>query len=181
MSRFAGMLACALVVSFAAHPAASAAETPATGCSAFTWDVSRELSLMTADATATNAATSAKTPARIELDRHYLAHLSPQKDVELPAKPGKPMLDDGANAGLLTFRVPKDGLYRVAINSGHWIDVVDAGVVVPSRDFQGQRGCMAIHKVVEFDLHAGRDLVLQFSGGTDADVGIAITAAPPGK
>jgi hypothetical protein len=74
------------------------------------------------------------------------------------------------------FRVEKAGRYRVSISSGHWIDIVDGTQLVSSRDFQGQRGCERPHKIVEYELPAGRNLTLQFSGSTDAQVIVAITA-----
>ena len=97
----------------------------------------------------------------------------------LAASPRKPMPGEGAHAGLLAFRVPADGRYRVSITSGHWIDVVDAGAVVPSLAFQGHAeagGCPLVHKIVEFQLRAGRELLLQFAGASDASAGVAITA-----
>ena len=85
------------------------------------------------------------------------------------------MLYDGAMAGLLAFTVPAVGRYRVSITTGHWIDAVDAGEVLTSVDFQGRRGCPLVHKIVEFDLRAGRELVLQFAGGSAGETGLVIT------
>jgi hypothetical protein len=76
---------------------------------------------------------------------------------------------------LIRFQVPKAGNYRVAITSGHWIDVVDGTQLIRSRDFQGQHGCDLLHKVVEFSLPAGRDLILQFSGAAEEKMRVAIT------
>jgi len=84
--------------------------------------------------------------------------------------------DVSTHAGLVRFRVEKAGRYRVSITSGHWIDIVDGTQLVSSRDFQGQRGCERPHKIVEYELPAGRNLTLQFSGSTDAQVIVAITA-----
>jgi hypothetical protein len=64
----------------------------------------------------------------------------------------------------------------VSITSGHWIDVVDGVQAVPSVDFQGHVGCKRPSKIVEFDLPAKRELTLQFSGSSDAEVLVAITA-----
>ena len=147
------------------------------GCENFTWQVGAELALLSgeptliqADASATNIGTM------LQLGTFYRARLQPQSAVTLATRPGKPMLDDGAHAGLLGFRVPADGRYRIAISSGHWIDVVDAGSIIESLDFQGRRGCPLVHKIVEFALPAGRDLLLQLAGGTDAEVGVLIHA-----
>jgi hypothetical protein len=156
-----------------------AAETG--GCAAFTWDVSKELSVLDQPAASIDAGKSATAAPRAQLDHHYTVALAPQNDVKLAAKPGKPMLADGARAGLVAFHTTKAGAYRVAITSGHWIDVVDGTNVIASRDFQGQRGCEKVHKIVEFDLPADRDLLLQFSGATTESVGFAITAVAPAK
>ncbi len=59
--------------------------------------------------------------------------------------------------------------------AGHWIDVVDGEQLVKSKDFSGSRECARPHKIVEFELPANKDLVLQFSGATDSAVTTAIT------
>ena len=169
-----------LPVLFAAT--AIAADEPALppGCSTFTWDVSNELAVLQSPATAGVAGRGGEDKVRIELDRRYDVRLYPQSEVMLAAPPAKPMLDDAATAGLLVFTVPADGRYRVSITTGHWIDVVDAGQVVASLDFQGRRGCPLVRKIVEFELEAGRELVLQFAGGSVDEAGVVITpvAAP---
>lgn len=156
------------------------APAPPSGCDTFTWDVSRELTLLAGEPVAIGSGVGrADSIVRIATETLYRTTLSPQAQVTLAAQPGKPMLDDGAFAGLLTFQVPTDGRYRVAITSGHWIDIVDAGQIVASLDFQGRRGCPLVHKIVEFQLPAGRDLQLQFAGGAAEDVGVVITAVAP--
>jgi len=158
--------------------AAPAAELPP-GCDTFTWDVSHELAALQTPSIPIEARTGPDQITRIELGKRYQTRLHPQADVTLAARPGKPMLDDDARAGLLTFQVPHDGRYRAAITSGHWIDMVDNGEIVPSLDFQGRRACPLVHKIVEYDLRAGRDLVLQFAGGDAAEVGVVMTAVEP--
>ncbi|KLJ00396.1 hypothetical protein WQ56_09490 [Luteimonas sp. FCS-9] len=164
------------VPAFAAGPAPAAA-LPA-GCDTFHWDVAQELSLLQTPPAAVVAGTGGEATTRIEPGTFYRAALHPQAEVALAAPPGKPMLDDDAMAGLLTFRVPADGRYRVSITTGHWIDVVDDGAIVASLDFQGRRGCPLAHKIVEFELRDGRDLVLQFAGGDAPVSGVAVTAVP---
>jgi hypothetical protein len=124
----------------------------------------------------------------LQPDKLYALQLAGQDKVSFVTTPAKPTLDDGAQAGLARFRVEKAGLYRVSITSGHWIDVLDGVQVVTSRDFQGSRGCERPHKIVEYELPAGRELTLQLSGSPDATVILAITpvaatsatgAAPP--
>jgi len=55
---------------------------------------------------------------------------------------------------------------------------VDGGKAVPAVDFQGHRACPLVHKIVQFDLRTGRDLVLQFAAGSAREIGVVITAAP---
>jgi len=159
------------------------AATPAAalppGCDTFTWNVSRELAALQTPPTPIDAGTGPDTITRIEPNTRYNARLHPQASVTLAAHPGKPMLDDDARAGMLTFQVPHDGHYRASITSGHWIDMVDNGQIVRSLDFQGRQTCPLVHKIVEYDLRAGRDLVLQFAGGNAAEVGVVITAVEP--
>jgi hypothetical protein len=146
------------------------------GCAHFTWDVSHELTVMKQTPRAIAGATKPGPEAPlIELDKLYELKLSSQAAVTYPAKPAKPTLNDSAQGGLVRFHVDKAGLYRISVTSGHWIDVVDGEQLVKSRDFQGARGCERPHKIVEFDLSAGKDLILQFSGSTDPAVLMAIT------
>lgn len=168
------LLAASAAVAGDGAPAAADALPPE--CSTFTWDVSNELAALQSPATALEAGRGGDAAvARIEIGRRYDARLLPQGEVTLAARPAKPMLDDAAMAGLLAFTVPADGRYRVSITTGHWIDVVDGGEVVASLDFQGRRGCPLVHKIVEFELRAGRDLVLQFAGGSAEEAGVVIT------
>jgi hypothetical protein len=151
------------------------------GCSHFTWDVSHELAVMKQTPKPITAATKpgSATPL-LQVDTLYELKLAPQGSITYSAKPAKPTLDDSAQGGMARFHVEKPGLYRVSITSGHWIDVIEGEQLVKSKDFQGSRGCARPHKIVEFDLPAHKDLVLQLSGSTDASVTLAITpvAAP---
>ena len=146
-------------------------------CTRFTWDVSRERAVMkqTPRVLAGAVRPGADVP-QIEPEKLYEVKLADQSTVTFVAKPGKTAVTDGAHAGLVRFRVEKAGRYRISISSGHWIDVVDGTQLVSSRDFRGQRGCERPHKIVEYELPASRDLTLQFSGSTDAQVIVAITA-----
>lgn len=150
------------------------------GCDSFTWDVSHELDVLGKPAKPVTAGTDAKKPVHLDLDQHYALKLVPQGTVKFALKPGKPMLDDGAQAGVFSFHTPKAGKYRVSITSGHWLDVIDGQLLVVSQDFQGQRGCEKVHKIVQFELSGNKDFVLQFSGGTQANVNVAITQVKSG-
>lgn len=182
MKRFVTVLLALGSVAALTAPAAFAQEGDGckTGCSAFTWNVSHELAVLDEPAQTLAASKDAKKPVRLELDKHYTLKLAPQTDVKYVVKVGKPTLADGAHGGLATVHVTKAGRYRVSITTGHWLDLVDGGNLVVSRDFQGQRDCEKVHKIVEFELAGERDFVLQLSGGTDANVGVAITQVKAG-
>ncbi len=159
---------------------AATAPAAADPCSTFTWDVSRELAVMKQSPRALTAGDKpgAAVP-ELQLGQLYEVKLAAQGGVTFAGKPGKPTLGDGTQAGLARVHIDKAGAYRVSITSGHWVDFVDGATVIKSRDFQGQRGCERPHKIVEFDLQGGRDVVLQLSGGSDATVLVAVTAVAP--
>jgi hypothetical protein len=169
----------------AQQDAAGAVEAPATdeipksGCEAFTWDVSHELAVLEKPAKPIAASTDVKKPALLELDQRYAVRLAPQGSVHFAAKPGR-QLADGAEGGMLSFHTPKAGRYRISLTTGHWLDVVDGGNIIVSREFQAQHGCEKVRKILEFELSGNKDFVLQLSGGMDASVGIAITQVKPG-
>jgi hypothetical protein len=147
------------------------------GCAAFTWDVQREFEAMQAPASVLQAAATADAVSKpIPLGVRHDLKLHPQREVTLAARPGKSMPNNDATAGMVAFRIPTDGRYRIALTTGHWLDVIDAGKVIPSLDFQGKPGCPLAHKFVEFQLPAGRELLLQLSGGTTTTAGVLITA-----
>ena len=175
MPRSIKFLFSILIAAFAVS-AVHAADDP---CTKFTWDVKNELAVMKQSARAVTGATKAGTSVpQLEVGKLYDLQLATQNKVTFAAKPAKPTLDDGGQAGLVKFKTDKAGRYRISITSGHWIDVVDGVQVIASRDFQGMRGCERPRKIVEYELAAGRDLVLQLSGSTDAKITLAITAAP---
>jgi hypothetical protein len=53
--------------------------------------------------------------------------------------------------------------------------VIDGDRSIDSSAHEGRSGCPLMHKVVEFELPADRDLVLQLSGADAAKVGLVIT------
>jgi hypothetical protein len=155
----------------------SAAAADAEGCKHFKWDVSRELAVMQQPAQAITAAAApgAHLPL-LDVGTLYSLQLADQSGVTFAVGPAKTRSVPGAHAGLAQFRVKKAGHYRVSITTGHWVDVVDGAQLVPSVDFQGHVGCERPSKIVEFDLPAQRTLTLQFSGASDSEVMMAITA-----
>lgn len=146
-------------------------------CTRFTWNVTHELSVMRQVPQKIAAATKpgADVP-KLQLDKVYELTLANQGAVSYALPPGKPTLPDNAHGGIAHFKTDQAGRYRIAITSGHWIDVADGATLLGSRDFQGARGCERPRKIVEYELPAGRELTLQLSGASDAAVILAVTA-----
>jgi hypothetical protein len=173
-SRSCKLLAYALLAGFMCQSAGAA---DVDGCTRFKWDVSRELAVMKQTPQAITAATQPgeKLP-QLNVGTLYSLKLTDQTQVTFAAGPAKVNGAPGAQAGLMRFRVTKAGRYRISITSGHWVDVVDGVQLVPSVDFQAHVGCERPRKIVEFDLPAEHPLTLQFSGSSDSEVVMAITA-----
>jgi hypothetical protein len=109
----------------------------------------------------------------------YDLALAPQDSVKFVLAPGKKALPDGAFAGVLHFRVPSAGAYRVSLNQGMWVDVIGHQQLIESTDFTGAHDCSAPRKIVQYNLPAGEDLVLQLSGAAKDHVLVAVTPAAP--
>lgn len=93
--------------------------------------------------------------------------------------------DDGVHGGIVAFDVAWRGIYRVALGSGAWIEVVSGTRARQSVGYVHGPECSGIRKVVDFELSPGRYL-LQLSASKDARVTTMIAAespagAPPAK
>jgi hypothetical protein len=169
----------ALGVALLLAPALSrAADALPAGCSGFRWDLSRELALFGTPGSPVTSGTTAAGAPSIELDTLYAVTLVPQDKATLPHEPGKPRLADGARAALLRFQVAAPGRYRVTIDDGAWIDVVNGADLVTSNQFQGRSSCPLFHKSVEYTLPAATPLIVQISGSTSSIVRVAVTRVP---
>ncbi|HTY50078.1 MAG TPA: hypothetical protein VMB48_10330 [Steroidobacteraceae bacterium] len=169
LSALAAMTALGLARPAAADP-----------CDGYTWNVAHERAVFATHAAAVTAASAGGTVPLLEADRLYDIALAPQSGVSYVMKPQKKALPDGAYGGLVHLHIPAAGQYRVSMDVPFWIDVIADHRFAPTTDFTGMRGCKAPHKIVQFPLPAGDDLVLQFSGAASAHVHVTITAAPPG-
>ena len=150
-------------------------------CVDFKWDVTQERALFATPATPLSAGIEAKAAPTVLLNHLYALKLMPQDQVTFAATPGKKTPRAGANAGIVTFKLPASGSYRIAIDMPFWIDVVSNGALVAAKDFQGQHGCSAPHKIVEFELVGTRPLFLQLSDAAPDSVRLTITATPARK
>jgi hypothetical protein len=105
----------------------------------------------------------------------YAVSLQPQEGVKFKVAPSKKMLDDGAHGGLLKLRVTEAGTYRVAIDSGFWLDVIVGDKPLPSLDFNGSAECAGPRKIVVYELPAGTDLTLQLSAASVSLARLSVT------
>ena len=146
-------------------------------CARYQWDVTRERALFAAAPSPVAAAKDGRSPPRIETDRAYRVQLAPAGQVAFPTPPGKPSVPEGNYSGLLALTVPVSGSYRVAVDQPMWIDVVADAHLVPATDYEGQHGCEAPRKIVQFALDAKKPLMVQLSGSSEAAVRITIVRA----
>jgi hypothetical protein len=150
-------------------------------CVDFKWDVARERALFAGPATQLTASADANAAPLVLLDHLYEVKLKPQEQVAFAATPGKKNPRADSHAGLLTFKIPSSGSYRVAIDMPFYIDVVSNGALVAAIDFQGQHGCRSPHKIVEYDLSGTRSFLLQLSNAGADSVRLTITVTPARK
>jgi hypothetical protein len=150
-------------------------------CVDFKWDVTPERGLFAGTVTPLSAGADSKSAPVMQLNRLYALKLMPQDQVAFAAAPGKKTPSAGSNAGVFTFNLPMSGSYRVAIDMPFWIDVVSHGALVAAKDFQGQHGCSAPHKIVEFELVGTHPFFLQLSNAAADSVRLTITATPARK
>jgi hypothetical protein len=150
-------------------------------CVDFKWDVSQERALFAASATALAAGADSKSAPVLQLNHLYELKLAKQEQVSFAVTPGKNSPRAGSYGGLVTFKIPASGSYRIAIDMPFWIDVVSDGALVTANDFQGQHGCSSPHKIVQFDLLGTRPFFLQLSNAAPESVRLTITATPARK
>ena len=178
-SKMRKSAACSIVLAAAF---CAAAPILADECVDFKWDVAPERTLFAGPETPVSAGADAKTAPALLLNHLYSLKLSKQEQVSFAVTPGKKSPREGSSyGGLVTFKIPTGGSYRVAIDMPFWIDVVSDGALVAATDFQGQHGCASPHKIVQFDLLGTRPFFLQLSNAAPESVRLTITATPARK
>jgi hypothetical protein len=145
------------------------------------WNIAKEHALFMSTASAVPAGSTVSATPSIVTDRLYELKLTPQSAVTFAVPPGKKMLTDGAFAGLIALKLASPGSYRVSVDAPFWIDVVDDGKLIASKDFQGARDCGALRKMVEYELPANHSLIVQVSGAVKTSVLLSVTQSPPPK
>jgi hypothetical protein len=160
-------------------PACGWSAEAADPCAQFTGNVERERALFAGAAQALGAGAEVALAPAMTPGRLYQLTLLPQAQVHFAVPPEKQRPAPDPHAGLVSLSLEHAGRYRIALDQPVWVDVINSGVAVKSADFQGQKGCSAPHKIVEFSLPAHAPLLLQFSaGGEHVRVSITAAAAP---
>jgi hypothetical protein len=144
-------------------------------CAGFKWDVSKERALFGSSALPQAAGKNSVSAPGLVPNRLYRLQLLPASEVAFSVPPGKKPLIEGTYAGLAALKIPASGSYRISVDLPLWIDVAAQGQLVPAKDYEGQQGCDAPHKIVEFELDAKQPLLLQFSGTPEATVRLTVT------
>jgi hypothetical protein len=148
-------------------------------CAGFSWNVAHERALFaTAPESLTAGRDATSTPVLMP-DRLYELRLGSQSQVALLVPPGKKVIPEGSFAGMARLRLQAE-TYRVSVDQSLWIDVVADGRMIESADFQGRAGCLAPHKIVQYSLPAGQELLLQLSAGVGPRARLTITRADAG-
>jgi hypothetical protein len=147
-------------------------------CAEFKWNVTEERAVFSHRPHSTIAGRDAASAPSMNPQTLYELSLLPQDSVRFAVPPGKKkQLPAGAFAGLVHFRVATAGAYRVSLDQGFWVDIVSGQKLLESSDFTGAHDCSAPRKIVQYNLPAGEDLVLQLSGATKDHVRVALTPA----
>jgi hypothetical protein len=175
------MIRTAIALLFFSAVSLTATPSFADECVDFKWDVAQERALFAGTATALTAGADAKSAPEMQPGRLYELKLAAQDQVTFAATPGKKSPRTDSYAGLVKFKIPAKGSYRVAIDMPFWIDVVQDGALLAATDFQGQHGCNSPHKIVVFELPGTRPFILQLSNAAPPSVRLTITATPARK
>lgn len=96
--------------------------------------------------------------------------------VSYPLRPEKPG-GTVSYGGLVRFTVAEEGIWRVALGSGAWIDVVKGGTALQSVAHGPGPDCSGIRKMVDFHLTPGSYTLQLAANGTDSLV--AMVARQP--
>lgn len=148
------------------------------GCENFAMPLKTEMALWEKSELRVQGAQDDRSTTTLPSGKKINLGLYPQKKVNLPVKPEKDFTPKGdlAFAGLATMEVKNDGLYRVALGSKVWLDLIEASVddssakIVSPVKFEMQTGCKKIFKAVEYNLKGGKKYFLQISSSREPTI-----------
>lgn len=114
--------------------------------------------------------------AALKIGQAVKAELHPTRQVVYPVQPEKPG-GSVASGGLFDLTISRKGVYRIAIGSAAWLDVLKGGEVMRSGAHGHGPDCTGIRKMVDFDLAPGRYTV-QVSANPGSTLPILVLARP---
>lgn len=114
--------------------------------------------------------------AALKIGQAVKAQLHPTRQVAYPVQPEKPG-GSVATGGLFDLTVARRGVYRIAIGSAAWLDVLKDGKAMRSGAHGHGPDCTGIRKMVDFDLAPGRYIV-QVSANPGPTMPILVLARP---
>lgn len=171
------LLLLSLALAAAAPAGGAAAAAPAPACPATPVPLPAELAPWTAPAplaAATDMAGLEAATLPLGAAKDLALSRTPQVRYALrPERPGGSV----SHGGMARFVVAQAGVYRVAMDSAAWIDVVADGKSLESVAHGHGPDCSGIRKMVDFQLAPGA-YVLQVVGNGTPRVRVLVTSAP---
>jgi hypothetical protein len=142
----------------------------ASGCDKFKWSIARERALFAA------GAKPAASGATIAPGEGYAVALAPAPSVTFSVPPERAPKPGTFSAALTIDAIDKPGPYQITLSDEAWLDVVQAGALIKSAGFSGQKDCPEVRKSVRFDLQAG-PATIQISNAAGGALNLAIEPA----
>jgi len=156
---------------------AALADDPAGSCQSTGWDMQSEIAAFKSTAENVPAAVTQVNLAPLEVNVLYVVKLHPQTDVHYLITADHKSLVHSPLGGLVALVVPKDGEYRITVDSPLWMDVVGpAGVLKPTA-YTGWHECRLFRKSIDYALTAADPWVLQISEATPELVRVVVEPA----
>lgn len=154
MPRFALLLVCALPVSIAG-PSAQAQQGAAPPACTAPAELPAALAGWTTPGVLKAAASiKGSVTVRLTPGKAVALKLLPTPKVAYPLRPEKPG-GSVSYGGLASFTVAEEGVWRVALSSGAWVDVVKDGSASQSVAHGRGPDCSGIRKMVDYRLTPG--------------------------
>ena len=114
--------------------------------------------------------------AALQIGRAVDAKLAPTPEVKYPLRPEQKG-GSVSYGGLFSLSVKQAGVYRVALGSGAWIDIVKAGKAVESVAHGPGPDCTGVRKMVDFPLKPGT-YILQIAANGNPELPLLVTRIP---
>lgn len=144
------------------------------GCDSFQMQVDAELLAMTGPANGVMAWPAQGEPRGfLQLLTPIAVTLLPRDHVSLTIEAKRP----GDYAGIVAFRVPASGRYRVSLGSSAWVEIVTQNGRIEPTAFEMQSHCPTVFKTIVFSLEADESYWLEVTSAVQ-EVNVLLTADP---